>query len=308
MGLIGLGKMGGYHLNLYDEIPEIKLTALCDADEGALGLQVIKKNVPGFTNYRNILPLVDAVTIAAPTKLHYEITRACLEAGKHIFVEKPITTDYRQAAELFELAEKKHLTIQIGYVERFNGVTRELKNIVSNPTLIEARRVGPFNPNFKNDSIIMDIMIHDIDIALSVSGRQVAAIQAMGAPVHTKLADYASVNIYFGNSSMAHIVAGRINHVKERFINITQDDTLIMLDYLKQNIDIIRKGQLQDFSERDEIKYKNNPLKNEIEHFVSCVEGKSARIVSIEHDLHTMEVALEVDSLLKSNTYGYKEF
>ncbi len=320
MGLIGLGKMGRYHLNLYDEIPQIKLTALCDADEEAIGLHASKKGVPGFTDYRDMLSLVDAVTIAAPTKFHYGIARACLEAGKHVLVEKPITTDYNQAVALFELAEKKHLRLHIGHVERFNGAVQELKNIVNHPRLIEARRVGPFNPNFKNDSIVMDLMIHDIDIAINIAGEPVSAVQAMGAPVYTKLADYASVNIYFGNSTMAHILVSRINQNKERFLNITQDDALIVLDYTNQDINVIRKGQSQHIFGEKELKYKNeftqerlfvykdNPLKLEIRHFIECVEGKSARMVSVEHDLRCLKVALDVDGLLQSGTQGCKEF
>jgi predicted dehydrogenase len=233
-------------------------------------------------------------------------------------VEKPITTNYDEAQDLFNIAAQKNLVIHIGHVERFNGAVQELKNIVNTPRLIEARRVGPFNPNFKNDSIVLDLMIHDIDIALNVAGKPVVAVQAMGAPVYTSLADYASVNIYFGDSTTAHITASRINQNKERYMNVIQDDALIVLDYTNQDINITRKGQYQHIFGDKELKYKNeyiqerlfvykeNPLQLEITHFVECVIGKATRMVSVEHDLRSLRVALEVDSLLLNGCYGCK--
>ena len=302
MGLIGVGKMGRYHLNLYDEITDVSLSAVCDSNKETLRTLAETKAVPGFENFRDIFPLVDAVTVATPTVFHYEIVRACLKAGKHTLVEKPITTDYCQAEELFELAEKNNLILHIGYVERFNPAVRKLKGIIGNPRLIEARRAGPFNPNFKNDSVVMDIMIHDIDIVAAIAGGPVVAIQAMGAPVYTKLADYASVNIHFNNSIAAHVIASRISPTKERFLNVTQDDKLIALNYASQEISVIGEGR----SPRLLIE-KGNPLKAEIKHFISCVEGKSGRMVSIEDELLSLRVALEIDTLIKSDMYGCKE-
>jgi predicted dehydrogenase len=263
---------------------------------------------------------VDAVTVAAPTKCHYDIVSTCLNAGKHVLVEKPITTNYEQAVHLFEIAEKKSLVLHIGHVERFNGAVQELKNIVNKPRLIEARRVGQFNPNFKNDSIVLDLMIHDIDIALNIANKPVEAVQAIGAPVYTELVDYASVNIYFGGSMMAHILSSRINQNKERFLNVTQDDALIVLDYTSQDITITRQGKSQHIFGDRELTYKNeftqeriavhkdNPLKLEIKHFVDGIVMRTPRIYSIEHDLRSLRVALDVDELLLKGAYGCKEF
>jgi predicted dehydrogenase len=315
-GLIGLGKMGKYHLNLYDEIAGIELMALCDADKANVEELAARCGVAAFTDYRDMLPLVDAVTIAAPTKYHYEIAKACLAAGKHVLVEKPITTNYDEARELFDIAAAKNLVLHIGHVERFNGAVQELKNIVSSPRVFETRRVGPFNPNFKNDSIVLDLMIHDIDIVVNLAPGRVMAAQAMGAPVYTDLVDYASVNLYFDGGTTANIFVSRINQNKERFLKVVQDGALIVLDYTNQDINIIRQGQSQHIFGEKELKYKNeftqerlfvykeNPLKMEIKHFVDCVEGKASRLFSVEHDLSSLKVALAVDKLLLDGNYG----
>lgn len=320
MGLIGIGKMGKFHLNLYDEISDIGLTALCDADADAVAEIAEKKGIPGFTDYKDMFPYVDAVTIAAPTKYHFDIAKECLDAGKHVLVEKPITTNYDQAVELFNIAVQKGLILHIGHVERFNGAVQELKKIVNEPYVVEARRVGPFNPGFRNDSIVLDLMIHDIDIIVNLIHRPVQAVQVMGAPVYTNLADYASVNISFGTDTTARIYVSRINQNKERFLKITQKDALIILDYTNQDINIIRQGQTQHIFGDKELKYKNefiqerlfvykeNPLKMEIRHFVACVKGDEKRIVSVEHDLISLKVALAVDELLQKSCHGSIEF
>jgi predicted dehydrogenase len=315
MGLIGLGKMGQYHLNLYDEINGMALAGVCDTDAARAEASAASYKAPYFTDYKELFPLVDAVTIAAPTKYHYEIAKTCLNAGKHVLVEKPITTDYNEAEELFEIAAKKGLTLNIGHVERFNGAVMELKKIVKDPILFEARRVGPFNPNFRNDSIVLDLMIHDIDIAASIGGRP-EAVQAMGSPVNSALADYASVNIFFGGKLSAHIISGRINQTKERFLNVTQPDALIVLDYTNQDINITRNWQTaqilgdkaltykNEFVQERLFVYKENALKAEIKHFLSCVAENSERITSPEHDLASLKLALTIDGLLLKNRYG----
>lgn len=319
VGLIGLGKMGKYHLNLYQDIHMVTLAGICDADAKTVGELAAKVGVKGFTDYKELLPLVDAVTIAAPTKYHYEIAKTCLLAGKHVLVEKPITTDFEQAKELFDIAISKKLVLHIGHVERFNGAVQELKKISETPRYIDSRRMGPFNPNFRADSIVLDLMIHDIDIILNVVGQKVTAIQAMGNPVYTDLADFASVNIAFENNAVAHLYVSRISQRKERFMTIHEDSALIVLDFTSQDINIYRQGQSQQIMGDKEMRYKNeftqerlfvykdNPLKTEICHFIDCITGKTVRTVTVEHDLQSLKVALKTDELIKSGVYGQIE-
>lgn len=318
MGLIGLGRMGQYHLNLYDEITEVELKAICDVDKDVVDRLAQKNNVKGTCNYSELLEDVDAVTIAAPTKYHYKIAKECLEAGKHVLVEKPITTDLSQAEELFAIAEKNNVILNIGHVERFNGAVQELKNIVDNPHLIESRRVGPFVERMKNDSIVLDLMIHDIDIILNMVNQDVVDVKATGSAVYSDLPDFASVELVFENNAVANIIVSRITQKKDRTMSISQEDAFINLDYTSQDINIYRKGQSQHIFGNKELKYKNeyilerlfvykdNPLKLEIKHFIDCVRGCNERMVSVKHELMSLKIALKVDELLKDKSKKYE--
>lgn len=311
MGLIGLGRMGKYHLNLYDEIPEVKLMGICDINEDEVNKQSKLTGVRGYTDFREMLDSVEAVTIAVPTKYHYEVAKECLLAGKHVLVEKPITTNLEEAKELFEIAKKNDLVLNIGHVERFNGAVMELKKIVNNPYLIESRRVGPFSERMKNDSIILDLMIHDIDIILNILEDEVVDIQALGGSVYSNLSDFASVNIKFKKGTVANIIVSRVTQKKDRTMSIAQEDAFIYLDYTNQDINIYRQGVSQHIFGNKELTYKNeyilermfvykdNPLKLEIKNFIDCIDNRSCRVVSVEHELKSLEVALTVDSLLR---------
>ena len=316
-GLIGLGKMGKYHLNLYGDIKDVKLVGICDANAEVVNELAEKTGVKGYTDYKEMFPYVDAITIAAPTRFHYEIAKECLLAGKHLLVEKPITTNYDQAKELFDIAISKNLVLHIGHVERFNGAVQEIRKIAENPRFVESKRVAQFNSNFRADSIVLDLMIHDIDIILNLVGSPVKSIQAMGSKVYTELADFASVNIAFENDTVANLFVSRMSQIKERYMTVYEKDALYKLDFTTQDINIYRQGQTQQTISDKELRYKNefiqerlfvykeNPLKSEITHFINCVTGKTKRTVTVEHDLASLNVALKTDELLRKGTFGY---
>jgi predicted dehydrogenase len=318
MALIGLGRMGSYHLNLYDEINEINLTALSDVDADKLKKIADKYDVIFDTDYKKVIDSADAVTIAAPTKYHYEIAKYCLEAKKHVLVEKPITTNLAEAEELFKIAEKNNCILNIGHVERFNGAVQELKNIVDNPHLIESRRVGPFVERMKNDSIVLDLLIHDIDIILNIVNSPVVDVKATGSSVYSDLPDFAAVDLVFENNAVANILVSRITQKKDRTMSISQEDAFIHLDYTNQDINIYRKGQSQHIFGNKELRYKNeyvlerlfvykdNPLKQEIRHFIDCIKGENSRMVSVNHELMSLKIVLEVDKILKSKSKKYE--
>lgn len=311
MGLIGVGRMGRYHLNLYDEISDIHKTAVCDANQDVIDSLLLPSEVFTTTNFKDILDKVDAVTIAVPTKYHYEIAKECLNAGKHVLVEKPITTNYEQAVELFDIAAKKNLVLHIGHVERFNAAVQELKKLIDNPFLIESRRVGPYVERMKNDSIVLDLMIHDIDIIINLMNRDVIDVEAKGSLVYSDLPDFASVTLVFDNNAVANILVSRVTQKKDRTMSISQHDAFIYLDYTNQDINIYRKGASQHVFGNKELKYineyilervfvyKDNPLKMEIKHFLSCIKGETSRIVTVEHELNSLKVALTVDDILR---------
>ena len=179
--------------------------------------------------------------------------------------------------------------------------------------------MGHFNPNFKNDSIVLDLMVHDIDIIINLVGSKVRTVQAMGKPVYTDLADFASVNLMFENGAIAHIYVSRMSQTKERIMSLHGDKALIQLDFTTQDINIYRQGQSQQLLGDRELRYKNefvherlfvykdNPLKLEILHFINCVTEKVPRVVTVEHDLQSLKVALKTDELIKSGVYGQVE-
>ena len=292
---------------------------ICDANPDLVNELSEKTGVQGYTNYKEMFPYVDAVTIAAPTRFHYEIAKDCLLAGKHLLVEKPITTNYDHARELFDIAISKNLVLHIGHVERFNGAVQEIRKITENPRFVETKRVAQFNPNFKADSIVLDLMIHDIDIVLNLIGSPVKAIQAVGSKVHTDLADFASVNIAFENDAVANLYVSRMSQIKERFMTVYEDNALYKLDFTTQDINIYRQGQTQQTFSEKELRYKNefiqerlfvykeNPLKSEIMHFINFVTGKTKRTVTVEHDLLSLNVALKTDELLRKGIFGQVE-
>jgi predicted dehydrogenase len=310
VGLIGLGKMGKYHLNIYDELQNVNMIGMCDVSQAVLDELKPRFRYEAFTDYRDLLPKVDAVTVAAPTKYHFDIVKECLEAGKHVLVEKPITTNLEEAQKLFEIAAKKNLVLHIGHVERFNGAVQELRKIADNPYLIESRRVGPFNPNFAKDSIILDLMIHDIDIIVNMVNADVVEIQASGSRVYSELPDYAAVNIRFDGNTTAQIVVSRVTQKKDRIMSISQKDAFITLDYTSQDINIYRNAQSQHVFGNKELHYRNeyilerlfvykdNPLKQEIKHFIDCINGTVKRVVTVEHELKSLKIALKIDDML----------
>lgn len=312
-GIIGLGKMGRYHLNINDEMSESDLQMLCDPDAVVREAVAKNYNYEMTGNFEDMLDKVDAVTVAAPTKHHYDIAKRCLEEGKHVLVEKPVTTNIEQATELFEIAEKKNLVLHIGHVERFNGAVQELDNITDEPYLIESRRVGPYNPNFKNDSIVLDLMIHDIDIILNMVNKNIISVQAHGNCVYSPTPDFSTVTIQFEDNCVANILVSRVTQKKDRTMSISQKGAFIYLDYTTQDINIYREAKEGKEFGKKELKYKNeymyeklfvykdNPLKMEIKHFLDCVAGGEKRKVTVEHELRSLKVALKVDELIRGS-------
>ncbi|MGE4317693.1 MAG: Gfo/Idh/MocA family oxidoreductase [Deferribacterales bacterium] len=310
-GIIGLGRMGRYHLNLNDEMPESDLQMICDPSDAVR--EAVAKNFKyeSTADFHKMLDKVDAITIAAPTKYHYEIAKECLQAGKHLLVEKPITVNLEEATELFEIAEKNNLVLHIGHVERFNGAVQELKSITENPYLVESRRVGPYNPNFKNDSIVLDLMIHDIDIILNMVNRDIIGVSATGSCILSPTPDLANASIHFEGGCVANILVSRVTQKKDRTMGISQEGAYIYLDYTTQDINIYREAKEGKVFGDREMKYKNeyiyeklfvykdNPLKMEIKHFLECVAGKQERKVTVAHELRSLKVALKIDELLK---------
>ena len=309
VGIIGLGHMGGYHASVCKLIQNINLIAVSDPNTEAWK-KIKSSKVIKSKNYQDWLEKVDAVIIAVPTLLHYPITKDCLVKKKHVLVEKPLTKNIKQAQELFDIAKMQNCALHIGHVERFNGAVQELKKIIQKPYLIESHRLGPFVPRIQKDSVILDLMIHDLDIILNLINSPVKKINVIGNKIKTNLNDIAVVQVSFENDVLANIVSSRASQIKQRVMCIHQSNSYIKLDFTTQDISIhkhasdnvkIGTNQMrykQEGTVERLFVYKDNPLKLEIENFVKSIKtGK--KLTNANNDLAALNLTLELEKLVE---------
>jgi predicted dehydrogenase len=308
LGIIGLGHMGGYHASICSSLHPAKLVAVADLDQKNLE-KITRTDVIKSTNYEDWLNLVDAVIIAVPTQFHYIVAKRCLLLGKHVLIEKPLTKTIKEAQELFEIAQANNLALHVGHVERFNSAVQELKKIVHEPYLIESQRVGPFSPRPQNDSVVLDLMIHDLDIILSIVNSPIKSLNVIGNCIKTNLDDIAVVQIKFENGVLANMISSRMSQIKKRTMSIHQKNCFIQLDFSTQDISIhsrmadsfkINSDQLH-YKKQETVEhllvYKDNPLKIEIENFINSIRTKS-NLIDAQQDIQALKLALELDRLL----------
>ena len=313
-GVIGVGRMGRYHVRVYSELFNTDLVGIVDLDSKKGNDIAERYNTLSYTDYKQLFNKVDIVSICVPTSLHYKIARDFLEAGINVLLEKPISDNMDNAKVLFRIAADKGLTLHIGHVERFNGAVQELKKIVKDPILIESRRMGPFDSRIQDDGVVMDLMIHDIDIILNLVNSEVDTINVMGSSVFSDKDDLANVQICFKDRCIANIVASRVTQNKIRTMAITQKDAYVFLDYTDQDIHIHRQASSEHRLTKEELRYKqesfierifvhrDNPLKLEILHFIDCSTNGTPRSIPIDKELMSLSVALEVVEKFKGNS------
>jgi predicted dehydrogenase len=305
--------MGRYHVGVLAELPNVELVGIVDADPDKVQELAKTYHTTGLTDHRALVGEVDVVSIAVPTALHYPIAREFLDAGVHVLIEKPIAPTLTEAQELFELAARRRVVLHVGHVERFNGAVQELKNIVRDPILIECRRMGPFQARVKDDGVVLDLMIHDLDIVLNLVGARVQRMSAMGAAVFSEVEDTANVQLWFSNGCQATITASRATQEKIRTLAVTQREEYILLNYTDQDIRIYRQGSSEHRLGRGELRYmqealierifvhKDNPLKLEIKHLLDCATQQAPRMVSVEDELYSIQVTLEIIEMIRKD-------
>lgn len=305
-GVLGIGKMGEYHVGILSENRDIDLTAISDTNEERGRVISERYDVPYYSKMDDMLEKVDVAVVAVPTKLHYPIAKQVLEAGIHVLLEKPCADNLEHARELFELANKNNLILHIGHVERFNGAVQELHKLVDDPIMVECKRMGPFVERMKDDSVVLDTMIHDIDIILNLINAKVERINVMGRSVFSDKDDVVSVQLEFDTGCIASILASRASQNKERTLSITQRDSYVILDYTDQEIYVHRQSSSDYRLTRDSLRYKqeslierifvhkDNPLKLEIQHFLDCVKNGTPRKVAVDNELYSLEIALGI--------------
>jgi predicted dehydrogenase len=306
--------MGQYHILVYAELWDVELVGIVDQDMEKAKTIAAQYDTHAFSDYRDLVGQVDVVSVAVPTPLHFKIAKDLIESGIHVLIEKPLTPTLEEAKELFRIARERGVALHVGHVERFNGAVQELRKIVERPILIESRRLGPFVPRVQHDTVVMDLMIHDIDIVLSLVPSEVEAIHAAGRSVHSGETDVAHVQLTFESGCIATVTASRATEQKIRTLAITQPEAYIMLDYTDQDIQIHRRALAEYTLNRESIRYKQasfvehlfvhkeNPLKLEIQHLIRAAEAvHSGGAVDLldEDDLRSLAVSLEVERMIR---------
>ena len=305
-GVVGIGRMGEYHVGVLSEMQGVDLAGVVDVDPQRRKAIQDNYGIPNYADCKDLFGRVDAAVVAVPTTLHYPVAKELLNNGIHVLLEKPCANDLNHARELFQLAKDKSLTLHIGHVERFNGAVQELHKIVESPIFVECKRMGPFTERIKDDGVVMDIMIHDIDIILNLIKSKVIKTHVLGASVFSEKDDLVNTQLEFENGCIASIVASRVSQNKIRTLSVTQKDSFVVLDYTDQEIYVHRKSSSEHQMSKGSLRYKqeslverifvhkDNPLKLELQHFIDCVKNGSPRNVAVNDELYSLEIALDI--------------
>jgi len=319
IGVIGVGHLGQHHARIFSELDDSELIGVYDTDSLRADIISQKYNCKACKSLSKLLQEVDAVSIATPTTTHFNYCKESLNTGKHIFVEKPICSNLEDAKELVSIAENNNLKIQVGHIERFNPAIIALSKILINPIFIEANRIAPFTPRGSDVPVVLDLMIHDIDIILSLMKDKVRNIKAVGIPILTNDIDIANAKIEFENGALANITASRISLKRERKIRFFQKNMYISLDYQKKDVQVVKKsleieqvmkeimsGKRQpDISElynRQKLEIiEKEPLKAELENFVDAIQNNKRPIVNGQDGYEALRVAFRIMKDIEKN-------
>ncbi|WP_298268174.1 Gfo/Idh/MocA family oxidoreductase [Geobacter sp.] len=302
--VIGVGYLGQFHAEKYALLPESELVGVVDTDRGRADEVAAKVGTVGYTDYRELLDKVDAVSIVVPTHYHFEVARAFLERGVHVLLEKPITTTVEEADELIRLADEKKAIFQVGHLERFNPVVIGLQGLLTEPRFVESIRIAPFKPRGTDVNVVLDLMIHDIDIIQTIVGSPVSQINSIGAPVFTDEEDIANARIQFENGCVANVTASRISLKSERKMRIFQPDSYISVDFQNKKLAVFRKGSGEMFPGVPNVNMEEksfeqgDALRSEIASFLDCVSTGKAPVVSGRDGKRALETALRINNTL----------
>jgi predicted dehydrogenase len=293
VGVVGVGHLGSIHAKIYSRLDNIKLAGVCDCNlERAL--EVGKRfRTASYSDYEELFDKVDAASIVVPTSLHYNVAREFLKHGKHVLIEKPVTKTLSEADELIEIAKEKNLILQVGHIERFNSAVLAAEPHLKTPKFVECQRLGPFHKRVQDVGVVLDLMIHDIDIVLGLIKKDVVSIEAVGLSTISDHEDVANVRLTFEDGIIADITASRVTKDIVRKMRIFQEDSYLSLDYVTQDVMLFRKTGDSILTEKIRIR-KKNPLKKELKSFIECVRTGKRPIVSGTEGRRALAVALEI--------------
>jgi len=301
-GVVGVGYLGKFHAEKYAASAKAALVGVVDIDETRAKEIAGTVGVPAFTDYRALFGRVQCVSVAVPTRFHYQVARDFIEAGIDVLVEKPLTADIAEARGLVEAATSRGVILQVGHLERFNPAIRRLEGIIKEPKFVECHRLAPFVERGTDVDVVLDLMIHDIDVIASLVRSQVQRVEAVGVPVLTDKPDIANARIKFVNGCIANVTSSRVSLKRERKIRFFQPDAYISIDYDQRRAQIYHKpapgaGWLDIRAENLEIK-DGDALADEIDSFLDCVRARTLPLVGGADGLRALEIASMISAQL----------
>ena len=293
VGVAGVGHMGKEHARIYAEMAEAELVGVHDSNPETARKIAAKCQTHAFASLAEMVEAVDAASIVTPTMTHLAIAEPFLKRSKHVLVEKPMAMDTAEARKLVDLAEKHGAKLAVGHVERFNPVLAALEERLGRPRFIEAHRLSPYPGRSTDIGVVMDLMIHDLEIILHLVRSPVTSVDAVGVPVLSKGEDIANARIRFANGCVANLTTSRISPEKLRKIRVFQDDAYLSLDYMKQEGEIYKR--LEGKITRDKIPVmKGEPLKNQLAEFLQNVRENTDPRVAGAHGFEALKLASQI--------------
>jgi len=303
--VVGVGYLGRFHAQKYAALPGVDLVGVVNVDRAAAERVAAEVGCAAFSDYRELLEQVDVASVVVPTRLHFEVAKDFLLAGRHVLVEKPITETVAEADELISLARQNGALLQVGHLERFNPAIVALNGELSRPMFIESHRLTPFRGRGTDVNVVLDLMIHDIDIILNMVQSELTSIHASGVPVLSEEVDIANARLEFASGCVANVTASRVSRDAMRKVRVFQADGYFSIDYQKRRIAVCRKGgegmslpglpgitmQEKDFAESD-------ALLKEVEAFLCAVKNGTSPVVGGEDGRRALEVALQISRRL----------
>ncbi len=323
-GVIGVGHLGRYHARVYSQIPEAQLIGVYDTDREKVKKIAKEFDTRYFENLNDLLEATEAVSLVVPTTFHYSLACDILDRGIHLLVEKPITETVKQAEELVSLAKAKKLILQVGHIERFNPAFKAIENLKLEPKFIESHRLAQFDPRGTDVAVILDLMIHDLDLILSLVKSEVKKIDSAGVSVISDSEDIANARLTFENGCVANITSSRISARPLRKMRLFQKNSYISLDFLQRSVEIYKLVDANSVSEEEKkrktvvgniptgekgktIIYEKPEIENEdmltteIKSFLNAVKHRTQPRVSGEDGKRALEVALEIVNKAKEH-------
>jgi len=312
VGVIGVGHLGEYHVQKYKALPTVELVGVVDTNPDRAHEIAQRFNTTAYSEHNEILNMVDGVSLAVPTGVHFDVAKDILSRGVHLLIEKPITYNLEPADTLINMAREKDLVLQVGLVERFNPAVVKMISLLHQPVLIESQRMNQFTTRGTDVDVVIDLMIHDLDIILHIVQSEVKEIHAMGMSIVTGKTDIANVRMIFENGTVANLTASRLSHRTLREIRVFQPDAYFSVDYFRRELSVARldhdvknsnnfpqiSSDIMTFPDRD-------ALADEISSFVNAITNGSKPIVTGQDGRKALKISLGIIDQIKN---GSKDF